>query len=646
MENKQRKSNRGQVKFWMAAVLSAVFLSSYAAQALADFDPGNLVPDSVFADTKTFGGPAGIQQFLVAKGSVLANTDPTFLLKLGEPQDASTKTALSDPEPNLPRLRTAAELIWDAGQGSGLNPQVIVVTLQKEQSLITGTFSSDSSLQTALNHALGFGCPDSGGCGAIYSGFYYQLFGNLDAQGNRYLGAAFSLMRSYNTPNGRGPMVDVNSDAFGSPAVRVSHVGDTIYLQNTQGPPNNAAPVQAVTIGNLSTAALYRYTPHVYNGNYNFWKFFTQWFKYPNGSILTISGSGVTGNGNVYIVENGALSLAPTFVLMSKGINLGTVTTISISPTEFSSYDKGPTLAPPDDTIVTISDDSVHETYVFEQGVRHPVSSFVLTQRGLNVNNALGVTSADASLYTVGTLLPPSDGTVIKGDGSPNIYIIQNGTRMLLTPFTYHQYGYDAKPPVKLPQGEVDSYAQGGFLLPKNGTLLKYAGQPEVYELKDQLLRPISGTVFNLNGFKFASVVTVKPEEVASAPVGLFVPPPDGTYFTVTELGTYYQYSNSSRHLVSKFVAQQRAVAKKSVTLGLEEALDIPEGTPLPPVDGTLIKGDQSAAIYAIVAGQKTPLDYATWKTKYKKRAPSVLPQAEVDSYPLPSAQSADVGGQ
>ena len=218
-----------------AIFLAVIFLATPALVALADFNPGNLISDAAFSDTQTFGGAAGIQQFLVAKGSVLANTDPTFLLELKEPQESLIKSALNDPEPNLPRLRTAAELIWDASQESGLNPQVIVVTLEKEQSLIDGTFSDPSSLQGALDFAMGFGCPDSGGCGALYSGFYYQLFGNLDAQGNRYLGAPESLMRSFNTPNGRGPMVDVSSNAFGSPLIRVSNVGDTINIQNTQG---------------------------------------------------------------------------------------------------------------------------------------------------------------------------------------------------------------------------------------------------------------------------------------------------------------------------------------------------------------------------------------------------------------------------
>ena len=306
----------------------------------------------------------------------------------------------------------------------------------------------------------------------------------------------------------------------------------------------------------------------------------------------------------------------------------------------------GPVLAPPDGTIITISDDTAHEAYVFEAGVRHPVSTFVLKQRGLNLNNAFGVDTADASLFPVGSLLPPSDGTVVKGDASPNIYVVQGGQLELLTPFTYHQYGYDAAMPVVLSESEVQSYSQGGFLLPKDGTLLKFATSTEVYELTDQLLHPISGTVFKLDNFSFKNVATVKPAEVAAAELGYFVAPPDGTYFTTNELGTYFLYSNGTKHAISAFVAKQRGVAKLAVTLSLEEEIDLPAGSPLPPVDGTLIKGDASGAIYAMVSGQKVLLDYATWKSRYRGKVPNVLPQAEVDSYLAPSAQSADGAGQ
>jgi hypothetical protein len=168
---------------------------------LPEFNPSILIQDKVFIDTQTFGSAAGIQKFLESKKSILANTSQEFLVKLKEPSSTALKTALEDPQANLSRLRTPAELIWDASQGAGINPQVILVTLQKEQGLITNNQSvAPEKLQRILDVAMGFACPDGGGCGALYLGFYFQLFGNLDESGNRYLGAAKSLMKSFNTP--------------------------------------------------------------------------------------------------------------------------------------------------------------------------------------------------------------------------------------------------------------------------------------------------------------------------------------------------------------------------------------------------------------------------------------------------------------
>jgi hypothetical protein len=620
-------------KFIIGIFLAAATVFSAAAPALADFNPNLLVSDTAFSDTQTFSGAAGIQQFLATKGSVLANTDPTFLQMLREPQINLLKSAIGDPEPNLDHLRSAAQLIWDASQMTGINPQVILVTLEKEQSLIDGSYSSTSREQTALDHAMGFSCPDSTGCSSQFGGFYFQLFGTIDAQGNKYLGAPASLMRSFSTPNGRGPMIDINNSTLGSPLVSVSHVGDTIILGNTQGQPYNAPATQSVTLGDSATAALYRYTPHVYNGNYNFWKFFSTWFKYPNGSLVQISGSS-----NIYIVSNGAMSLFPQFVQESRGIDAKTATIMQISQSDFSSYTQGPVYSPPDNTVITVQGDPANTYYVFENGQRHPASAFVLSQRKLDPQAAFSVNPTDAGLFPLGSQLTPADGTLIQAQGSPTVYVVENGEIYALTGFTFGQYGYLFKNVVQLPASEVNSYQNGGFQLPKDGTLLKFAGNNTVYLLKDQLLDPISGTIFNLNGYSFKNVVTLSAGEVANATPGMFLPPPDGTYFFIQETGNYYYYSNTTKHSISAYVLKQRNVKKLAVQLSLEEGIDINDGNPLPPKDGTLIQGDASQAIYVITSGQPVALDYATWVKTYKKAKPAVLPQAEVDSYTTAAA--------
>jgi hypothetical protein len=105
-------------KVSIALLFVAMIPSLSTAQTLGPidpaFNPGLLIPDDAFSDVGTFGSAAGVQKFLELKGSVLANTTPDFLVKLKEP-DSLTKVGLEDPEPSLSRLRSAAELIYDAG---------------------------------------------------------------------------------------------------------------------------------------------------------------------------------------------------------------------------------------------------------------------------------------------------------------------------------------------------------------------------------------------------------------------------------------------------------------------------------------------------------------------------------------------------
>src|SRR5689334_9283994 len=104
------------MKFFAKIVLFVMLVGVIpnVASAQQSFDPtfnaSMIIPDEAFGDVGTFGSAAGIQQFLEQKGSVLANTSPDFLAKLKEP-DTLTKVGLEDLEPNLGRLRTAAELI-------------------------------------------------------------------------------------------------------------------------------------------------------------------------------------------------------------------------------------------------------------------------------------------------------------------------------------------------------------------------------------------------------------------------------------------------------------------------------------------------------------------------------------------------------
>ena len=210
-------------------VAAAVLIFSAFAFSRADaaFDPNSIIADSYMTASGTM-SEAQIQSFLEQKGSYLANYYETRHSGIG-------------PNDNIDSYGwRASRTIWQAANWYGINPQVILASLQKEQSLIT----NPTPASWALDWAMGYGCPDSSACGS-YPGFSrqvdmgtWQLWYNM-----HYANLRDSRVAPYLT-------------------------GNTISIDNT-----------SVYLGNGATASLYRYTPH-FQGNQNFYNICDRWFGF------------------------------------------------------------------------------------------------------------------------------------------------------------------------------------------------------------------------------------------------------------------------------------------------------------------------------------------------------------------------------
>ncbi len=142
----------------------------------------------------------------------------------------------------------ASYWIWNASQGitsakygyfPQINPGVILAYLEKEQSLISLTnYDTLHDSDKRIKFAMGYGCPDDKDCDPEYQGFANQVnWGAFQLQFN------YTKSKDYS-----------DSDSY--------KVGNTITtLDGYQ-----------VFLSNAATAANYRYTPHVYWGNYSLWK--------------------------------------------------------------------------------------------------------------------------------------------------------------------------------------------------------------------------------------------------------------------------------------------------------------------------------------------------------------------------------------
>lgn len=227
-------------------MLLVVFFTARIGHAapVVGFEPGRIIDDAVFTNKNSM-DVGQIQTFLNAKGVNCTNGESPCLKNFNEGG------------------RSAAQIIYDTAQQYDINPQVLIVLLQKEVGLVTanqpGTWRYIS--------ATGYGCPDSspGVCNANYRGFTNQV---------RWAATMYHAIMT-------------DSPTWYTPY----NLGNNSIKWN----PESSCGSSIVYIQNRATKALYNYTPYRPNqaaldagygsgdscssyGNRNFYQYFKDWF--------------------------------------------------------------------------------------------------------------------------------------------------------------------------------------------------------------------------------------------------------------------------------------------------------------------------------------------------------------------------------
>ncbi|PZU36769.1 MAG: hypothetical protein DI573_12995, partial [Microbacterium sp.] len=164
-----------------AAALPAQAMESDAASSvdslirpmtLEGFNPENLIDDALFFDGSAMTA-AEIQRFLDEKdrctNSRCINTGTTSISSRGAVISHRTGNVVCNAiEGGTMRI---SELIHRVQVACGISAKVIIVTLEKEQSLVTGRLPTERN----LNFAMGANCPDTAPCDPAYSGIGPQI---------------------------------------------------------------------------------------------------------------------------------------------------------------------------------------------------------------------------------------------------------------------------------------------------------------------------------------------------------------------------------------------------------------------------------------------------------------------------------------
>ncbi|KQR52167.1 hypothetical protein ASF88_11395 [Leifsonia sp. Leaf336] len=248
--------------------ISAVPEPASAALAGSQFNPGNIISDDVFFNYTAMSQPA-IQTFLtqVEVGCTASNGQPClkdYRMDTYSRPDAGANRC-------TPYTGAAGELasmiIWKVAQACKINPQVLLVTLQKEQGLVTSTAPYTRMYQVAM----GYACPDTSACDAQYYGFYNQVY-KAAWQFRTYTRDPYS----WNFYPGVRPIQYNTNPACGASNVTIQNQATANLYNYTPYQPNAAALANLWGVGDACSAY----------GNRNFWAYFNTWF----GSSLVSTG--------------------------------------------------------------------------------------------------------------------------------------------------------------------------------------------------------------------------------------------------------------------------------------------------------------------------------------------------------------------
>ena len=257
------------------------------------FDPGMIISDAIFYNSGAMDA-AAVRSFLTKTGASCQGAWCLRNLRLTTPDlpaDRYCKAYQGGQNEDVAAILTKLSV------ACGINPQVMLVTLQKESALLTRTDVSPNSYAAAY----GWHCPDTGpggsaNCDPQYAGFFNQAAG-MAKQWARYR---------------------IDPDRYNY------HAGQTAtILWNVAESGCGGSPVY---IRNTATASLYNYTPYQPNaaslaaypgtgdscstyGNRNFFMLFQKYFGVTGGGAsaeIVLNGVDVTIPAGPYVAAGAA----------------------------------------------------------------------------------------------------------------------------------------------------------------------------------------------------------------------------------------------------------------------------------------------------------------------------------------------------
>ncbi len=483
------KSKAGLLFLFTAFLSGSVFSPLFAAaQTVIDpnFNPNYIISDSEILNTSAM-SLAEIQEFLETKGSYLAR----YSCKnwMGEVKTAAqiiydAANNSYDCSSKLSDAPTPAEISSKCVPVKTVNPKFLLVLLQKEMSLIDET----APTQSQLDWATGYGCPDGSKCLEYWRGF-----------GKQINSAALQF-----------------KDYIVSPGLYKYRAGETYTFTNPYGTISNEP--MSVTPANQATAALYNYTPHVYNGNYNFYKLWQRYFviNYPDGSLLQAE-----GEAGVWLIKNGKRRAFTSRGALTSRYDVSRI--IMVNRSDIDKYPLGDPIKFAQYSFVRSPKGTVY--LLLDETKRGFVSQEALRKVGINPEEIEDVSFEDLNFFAeaapiTATSTYPS-GALLQNNKTGGIYFVMDGVKKAVPDRVFLTTMFKNKRPIPAAPEELDKFVTGEPIIFGDGELLKSPLTPGVYLIVNKTKRAfISGEVFEKMGYRWPNVITIPQKIMDSYPEG------------------------------------------------------------------------------------------------------------------------------
>lgn len=470
--------------------------------------------------------------------------------------------------------KSAAQLIWDVSQTYNINPQAIIVLLQKEQGLVT----DDWAWAVQYEKATGYMCPDTAPCNPSKAGFYNQIEN-----------AAWQFRNDLDNITVPGAW-----GAFG------------LGWNNIPYNPNSACGTKSVYIENKATAVLYKYTPYTPNdaaltnlygsgdscsayGNRNFWRYFNDWFGSTLRTLVTAPGLGV------YLIENGYKRPFPNEItFLSHSYKWADV--LSISTDELFQFPDGQVMQYNSNFrngyLITSTNYGV---YVVVGGKKLAIpSEEIFNSQLYSWTEIIKISDFELTLIPEGNPIPYDtnfrEGQLVTALWH-GVYLVQKGTRR---PFPneiiFKLCNYSYSNLKNLSVTELNLIPEGTPMLYDNhrldNNLVSSGGG--VYLVENGFKRPFpTELVFLSNGYLWSNIVLISNDELKLIPTsasmtynvhfrdGILVSSPEGGMYVI-DSGKKRPFPNEEVFL-SYGYKWSDALAISNIEVSL-----IPEGLPMP----------------------------------------------------------------